>query len=149
MDLSEDARTDANVSIAGERRLNRKVKILVLDDEEVVCSRLKPALEKAGYEVETFTDSGLAKTRLEKERFDILVTDLRMANINGMDLSLFAKERWPSTEIIIISGFATVDVARKAMKAGVRDVIAKPFRIRELKELIDNIAAEISDLQAG
>jgi DNA-binding NtrC family response regulator len=126
--------------------LEQKTKILVLDDEEVVCSRLKPALEKAGYDVETFTDSRLAKERLDHVRFDIIVTDLKMADIDGMDLSMFAKERWPDTEVIIISGFATVDVARKAMKAGVRDVIAKPFRIRELKELIDKIAAEINRL---
>lgn len=126
--------------------MERKTTILVLDDEEVVCSRLKPALEKAGYDVETFTDSRLAKERLEHVRFDIVVTDLKMADIDGMDLSMFTKEKWPDTEVIIISGFATVDVARKAMKAGVRDVIAKPFRIRELKELIDKIAAEINRL---
>jgi DNA-binding NtrC family response regulator len=121
--------------------LDRKVRILVLDDEEVVCSRLKPALEKGGYHVDTFTDSRLAKERLERERYDIVVTDLKMAHVDGMDLFLSTKSRWPETEVIIITGFATVDITRKALQAGARDVIAKPFKIRELKELIDKIAA--------
>ncbi len=122
--------------------MDRQVRILVLDDEEVVCSRLKPALEKSGYRVDTFTDSRQAKERLERERYDIVVTDLKMADVDGMDLFMSTKKRWPDTEVIIITGFATVDITRKALRAGARDVIAKPFRIRELKELIDKIAAE-------
>lgn len=122
--------------------MDRQVKILVLDDEEVVCSRLKPALEKSGYRVDTFTDSRQAKEHLERERYDIVVTDLKMAHVDGMDLFMSTKSRWPDTEVIIITGFATVDITRKALRAGARDVIAKPFRIRELKELIDKIAAE-------
>jgi len=119
------------------------LKILVLDDEEVVCARLKPALEKAGYVVETFTDSRLAKEAIAQRDYDIVVTDLKMAHVDGMELFRFAKERRPKTEVIIISGFATVDVTRVAMRAGARDVIAKPFRISELKDLINKIASEI------
>jgi DNA-binding NtrC family response regulator len=119
------------------------LKILVLDDEEVVCARLKPALEKAGYVVETFTDSRQAKEAIAQRDFDIVVTDLKMAHVDGMELFRFAKERRPKTEVIIISGFATVDVTRVAMRAGARDVIAKPFRISELKDLINKIASEI------
>lgn len=119
------------------------MKILVLDDEEVVCARLKPALEKAGYVVETFTDSRLAKEAIAQRDYDIVVTDLKMAHVDGMELFRFAKERRPKTEVIIISGFATVDVTRVAMRAGARDVIAKPFRISELKDLINKIASEI------
>ena len=123
--------------------MKRRVRILVLDDEEIVCTRLKPSLEKTGYIVETFTDSRKAKEALEHQQFDIVVTDLKMANIDGMELFSYAKERWPKTEVIIISGFATVDVTRAALQAGVRDVISKPFRISYLKELINKIASEI------
>jgi DNA-binding NtrC family response regulator len=122
-----------------ENRLN----ILILDDEEIVCTRLKPSLEKAGYVVETFTDSRKAKEAIEGRKFDIIVTDLKMANIDGMELFQFAKAKWPETEVIIISGFATVDITRLALQAGVRDVIAKPFRITQLKDLINKIAFEI------
>jgi DNA-binding NtrC family response regulator len=126
-----------------KNRMDRQLTVLILDDEEVVCARLKPVLEKAGYRVEAFTDSRQAKARLEQHPFDIVVTDLKMANIDGLELSRFAKQRWPQVKVIIISGFATVDVTRLALQEGVCDVIAKPFRIAQIKELIDGLAAKI------
>ena len=123
--------------------MDQKLTVLILDDEEVVCTRLKPVLEKAGYTVEAFTDSRQAKASLEQRPFDIVVTDLKMAHIDGLELAQFAREKWPKVKVIIISGFATVDVTRMALQAGVCDVIAKPFRIAQLKELIDDLAAEI------
>jgi DNA-binding NtrC family response regulator len=129
--------------MTGDKMTEQQLEILVLDDEEVVCTRLKPALEKNGYRVETFTDSRLAKQRLEEHQFHIVVTDLKMAGIDGMELYQFIKEKWPQTRVIIISGFATVDITRTALQAGVRDIIAKPFKISQLKDLIDKISAEI------
>lgn len=123
--------------------MTQQLEILVLDDEEIVCTRLKPSLEKDGYRVETFTDSGKAKQRLEKKSFDIVVTDLKMAGIDGMELFSFIKEKWPRTRVIMISGFATVEITREALQAGVRDIIAKPFKISQLKDLIDKVSAEI------
>lgn len=123
--------------------MEQQLEILVLDDEEVVCTRLKPALEKNGYRVETFTDSRLAKQRLDEHPFHIVVTDLKMAGIDGMELYRFIRDKWPETRVIIISGFATVDITRDALQAGVRDIIAKPFKISQLKDLIDKISAEI------
>jgi DNA-binding NtrC family response regulator len=123
--------------------MDKPLEILVLDDEEIVCARLKPALEKDGYRVETFTDSQKAAQRLEAKSFDIVVTDLKMAEVDGIELLHRVKARWPSTRVIIISGFATVDVTREAFQAGVRDVSAKPFKIGQLKDLIKRVAAEI------
>ena len=119
--------------------MNSKLKILILDDEEIVVTRLKASLEKEGYAVESFTDSSKAKKCIENNKFDIVVTDLKMANIDGMQLFRFIKEKWPDTEVILISGFATLDVARKALQEGVRDIIAKPFKISQIKELIKKI----------
>ena len=123
--------------------MKNKLNILVLDDEEIVVTRLKPALEKEGYMVATFTDSRVAKDHLEKHHYEIVVSDLKMANIDGMQLYQFIKEKWPDTEVVIISGFATMEVAQEALKAGVREVIAKPFKISQIKQLIDKIATEI------
>jgi DNA-binding NtrC family response regulator len=123
--------------------MDDQLEILVLDDEPIVCARLKPALEKDGYYVETFTESTNAKKRLEEHRFDIVVTDLKMADIDGMQLYRFIKEKWPETRVIIISGFATVEITREAFQSGVRDVIAKPFKISQLKDLIDRVSSEI------
>ena len=123
--------------------MEKQLEILVLDDEPIVCSRLKPALEKEGYHIETFTDSRTAKKRLEEKPFDIVITDLKMAEIDGLSLLKFTKEKLPATKVIIISGFATVDVTREAFQAGVLDVIAKPFKISQLKDLIKRVAEEI------
>jgi DNA-binding NtrC family response regulator len=125
--------------------MNTKLKILVLDDEEIVVTRLKAALEKDGYNVETFIDSRLAKERIEQNKFDIVVTDLKMANIDGMQLFQFVKQKYPDTEVILISGFATLDVVKNGLQAGVRDVIAKPFKISQIKELINKIADDMGN----
>ena len=123
--------------------MNTILKILVLDDEEIVVTRLKAALEKDGYIVETFIDSRLAMERIEQNKFDIVVTDLKMANIDGMQLFQFVKQKYPDTEVILISGFATLDVVKNGLQAGVRDVIAKPFKISQIKELINKIAVDM------
>ena len=125
--------------------MNSKLEILVLDDEEIVCTRLKTVLEKAGYLVETYTDSRLARTRIEQHCFDIVVTDLKMANIDGLELFQVAKAKWPDCEVFLITGFATVDVTREALQKGVRDVIAKPFKIAQFKKIIDQAAERISN----
>ncbi len=127
--------------------MKAKLEILVLDDEEIVCTRLKTALEKAGYIVETFADSRQAKTKIEQHRFDIVVTDLKMANIDGLELFNLVKQKWPDCEVIIITGFATVEVTREALLRGVRDVIAKPFKIAQFKKLIDQVAEHVKKNQ--
>lgn len=123
--------------------MQEKLKILVLDDEEIVVTRLKPALAKEGYLVDTFTDSRAAKNHLEKNRYHIVITDLKMAEIDGLQLFHFVKEKWPQTVVILISGFATLKVAQEALKDGIREVIAKPFRISQIKELVNKIGKEV------
>jgi DNA-binding NtrC family response regulator len=113
-----------------------KGKILVVDDEPIVCERLKPALEKVGFYVETHTDSQNAIDRLAEEKFDVVVTDIKMKGPDGLAILHFVKQQSPSTHVVIITGFATVDSAREAMKSGAADFIAKPFKIRQLRDLI-------------
>lgn len=122
--------------------MNNKLKILVIDDEDIVGTRLKPTLEKEGYYVEIFTDSILAKSRIDEFKFDIVITDLKMANLGGLELLNIIKRVSPSTEVILISGFATMEIAKQALREGVRDVIAKPFKISKIKELINSINKE-------
>ncbi len=111
-------------------------KIIVLDDEPIVCERLQPTLEKAGFEVEAYTDSQAVVDRLAKERFDILVTDLKMRKPDGLEVMRFARRQWPGIKVIIITGFATVEAANEALHEGAVEFIAKPFKIRTLRDLI-------------
>ncbi|MBW1975402.1 MAG: response regulator [Deltaproteobacteria bacterium] len=114
----------------------RKTTILLLDDEPIVCKRLKPYLEKNGYEVETFTDSSKAMGRIEERDFDIVITDLKMEGIDGMTFLTRVKEKSPSTQVIVITGFATMETAKQSFQKGVFDFVAKPFKLSEIHEIV-------------
>jgi DNA-binding NtrC family response regulator len=115
---------------------DHKSRILILDDEPIVCKRLKPALEKAGYEVETFINSAEAVLRTEETEFDIVITDLKMEGLDGMTFLTQVKNRSPRTEVIVITGFATMETAKESYQKGVFDFVAKPFKIGEIQEVV-------------
>jgi DNA-binding NtrC family response regulator len=121
----------------------RPIEICIVDDEQIVCERLQPVLEKNGFIVESFTDSKAAMARLSEKPFDILITDLKMAPPDGAELLKYARQHFPEIRVIIITGFATVETARQAMKGGAVDFIAKPFRLSHLRDLTLKIAREI------
>ncbi len=121
----------------------KKIKIMVLDDEPIVCKRLKPALEKQGYEVETFTQSSEAFERLKERDYDIIITDLKMKGIDGMQLLTEAKTRRPETEVIVITGFATMETAKESFHKGVFDFVAKPFKLSEIQDVVSRAEAKI------
>jgi len=113
-----------------------KTSILILDDEPIVSKRLQPALEKMGYEIESFYKSSEAMERVRERNFDIVVTDLKMEGIDGMQFLAEVKRLSPSTEVIVITGFATLDTAKESMRKGVFDFLAKPFKLGEIQEVI-------------
>ncbi|XXJ20707.1 response regulator [Desulfovibrio caledoniensis] len=113
-----------------------KTSILILDDEPIVSKRLQPALEKKGYEVESFYESARAMARIRERSFDIVVTDLKMEGIDGMQFLAEVKKLSPRTEVIVITGFATMDTAKESMRKGVFDFLAKPFKLGEIQEVI-------------
>jgi len=113
-----------------------KAQILVLDDETIVLKRLGPALEKAGYIVELFSRSSEASSRIMDKTFDIVITDLKMEGLDGMQFLTQVKERSPKTEVIVITGFATMDTAKESFQKGVFDFLAKPFKLGEILETV-------------
>jgi len=125
------------------------VEICIVDDEQIVCERLQPVLEKNGFLVESFTDSQAARERLSQKKFDILITDLKMAPPNGIELLEYARSRFPEIRVVVITGFATAETARQAMKGGAVDFIAKPFRLSHLRDLVLKIAKESRDTSYG
>ncbi len=120
--------------------MKTKKRVLVLDDEAIVCERLQPALERVGFIVETFTDSQAAVDRVAQERFDIVITDLKMQKPDGLDILRFVREQSLDTKVIVITGFATVETAREALKSGAVDFLAKPFKISQLRDLVLRIS---------
>jgi DNA-binding NtrC family response regulator len=120
-----------------------RLKIMVLDDEPIVCKRLKPALEKLGYEVDAFTQSLEAMQEIQETTYDIIITDLKMKGIDGMKFLQEAKKRSPRTEVIVITGFATLETAKESFQKGVFDFIAKPFKLSEIQKVVEQAAAKV------
>ena len=114
--------------------------ILVLDDEPIVGKRLRTALEKNGHVVEVFEDSRVALSRLDEKEFDIIVTDVRMEEVDGIQVLEHVLERSVRTKVIVITGYATVEVAREALAKGAFDFIAKPFKPDDLRQVIQKAA---------
>ncbi len=127
---------------------NRPVRILILDDEPIVSKRLKPALERKGYCVETFINSVDALRRFREFPFEIVVTDLKMEGIDGMEFLTEVKKMRPETEVIVITGFATMETAKESFQQGVLDFLAKPFKICEMHDAIAKAVERIREYQA-
>jgi len=108
------------------------LKILVAEDEEITLKHLLYALKKGGYEAHGVFNGVEALKKMNKERFDIVITDIKMPEMNGIDLLDKIKDMWPETEVIIITGFGSIDSAVEAMKKGAYDYITKPFNLDEI-----------------
>jgi len=110
--------------------------VMVLDDEPIVGARLRPPLEKQGFTVEVFTDSTAALQRLGERTFTVLVTDIKMRGPSGMDVLRAVKESAPKTQVIVITGYATIETNHEAEALGACHFVAKPFTMKELVKLV-------------
>jgi DNA-binding NtrC family response regulator len=107
-------------------------KILVVDDDLEMCGMLSDVLKEEGFSVTTTGDSLEASKLLKREEFDVLVTDLKMKGLRGLDLLERVGQVAPMMPVIIITAFGTIESAIKAMKMGAYDYITKPFQMDEL-----------------
>lgn len=115
---------------------NKTYRLLIIDDESIVGKRMDQTFTKQGFLVETFTDPVAALEAARQQPFDIVVTDLKMQKIDGLEVLRQIKEINPSTQVIIITGYAEMDTADTAFSEGVFDFIPKPFRLDQIKESI-------------
>jgi DNA-binding NtrC family response regulator len=116
------------------------IRILVVDDEPIVGERLKASLERAGFIVDAFVSSREALNNLKHNSYDILVTDLKMKKPDGLDVLKAAKLQQPGIEAVVITGFATKQLAADALSAGAVRFLAKPFKMKQLIELLRTIS---------
>jgi DNA-binding NtrC family response regulator len=116
--------------------MEEKNRVMVLDDEPIVCERLRSMLEKMDLEVETFVESGKALKRIVETPFQVLITDLKMKELDGIEMLKITQKVSPQTKVIMITGFATVEKAKQALQMGVFDFIAKPFKLSQLRDLV-------------
>ncbi len=107
-------------------------KILVAEDEEITLNNTVDALQDDGYAAVGVRDGIEAVQRMEKERFDVLITDVKMPGLSGIELLETVKDKYAGTEVIIITGFGSISSAVDAMQKGAVDYITKPFNLDEV-----------------
>jgi two-component system, NtrC family, response regulator PilR len=115
-----------------------KISILVVDDERSMRDFLKILLQKEGYMVVTAHNGESALECLANQEFDLIITDIRMPGMGGLELLGAVKEQNPDLPVIIITAFASPDDAVQAMKNGAFDYISKPFNVDEIKSVIES-----------
>jgi len=123
------------------------VRVLLADDERSIAITLADDLKRAGHKVRVVNDGTAANAALLEEHFDVLVTDIQMPGMNGIQLLEALKQKSPTTEVVIITGYATIESAVDAIRKGAFDYIRKPFendeilvalrKIEEIKKLKD------------
>jgi DNA-binding NtrC family response regulator len=107
--------------------LDRKPKILIVDDEREVTQLLDYVLTEAGYETEIVASASELEKRLSAKEPDLVLLDLRLPDADGLDLLITIKKHWPFTEVIVLTGYATLDAAVEATKRGAYHFQQKPF----------------------
>ncbi len=116
--------------------------ILYVDDDKAILSMVDRFLTREGYSVELIDSGRKALEILKKRNFDIVFTDFKMPEFDGIELLSAIKEYRPETEVVIVTGHGTMDTAIKAMKIGSYDYLQKPFKLDLLKLIVDRIVEE-------
>ncbi|MCI4626912.1 MAG: response regulator [Candidatus Magnetoovum sp. WYHC-5] len=118
--------------------------MLIIDDELIVGKRLKPALVKMGCEVEVFNEPRKALDRIGEKVFDVVITDIRMDDVDGMEILEHVMNKSKRTRVIMITGYAMMELARQAMEKGAFDFIAKPFKPDDLRGVVRKAAESLN-----
>jgi DNA-binding NtrC family response regulator len=116
--------------------MKNHAKILIVDDEKIALKNLEHVMKKEGYEVVATQSGQNALKLLDEQRFDVVLTDLRMEKVDGMQILKRCHELYSDTEVIMITGYATLESAVKAMKHGAFYYIAKPFKLDEVRKVV-------------
>ena len=113
--------------------------VLVVDDEQSMCDFLRIMLESEGFQVETELNGTKALQRIEQKRYDIVISDIRMPGVNGLDILTAAKNVDQSIAVIMMTAYGTKEAAIQALNKGASFFIEKPFKKRELMEYINRV----------
>lgn len=117
--------------------------LLIVDDEDIALRNLQHVMIREGYAVAATRSGAKALTLLEQQRFDVVLTDLRMEKVDGMDILRRCRDVDPMTEVIMITGHASTESAVAAMKQGAFYYLAKPFRLDEVRKVVAEAAEKV------
>ena len=121
--------------------------VLLVDDEAVAREGLATALRRDGLDVTTADNGDAALALLRQNDYEVLLTDVKMPGMDGLELLRRAREAWPSMEVLVVTGFATTESAVEAMRTGAFYYVSKPFRLGEVRKLVRE-AADKAQLRA-
>jgi len=119
-------------------------KILIIDDEKSVLDMLNVVFKKEGYRVKKSLSAQKALELIDEEDFDLILSDIRLPQISGMELLRKIKEKKPGIPVIMITAYGTIKQAVEAFKAGAIDYVVKPFDVDELKIIVSQGLEKIS-----
>ncbi len=117
--------------------MSDKNRILVVDDDEVVRWSYHRSLQSVSRNVEAACDGEEALQTMEQNPCDVVLLDLRMPGQDGLSVLRTIKQKWPESEVVIITGYPTVDSAKEAMKLGAYDYVAKPVGPQDVIQVTD------------
>ena len=119
-----------------------KNKVLVVDDEEALRTVLSGELMSEGYEVRSAGDGDEAIANLEKERFDLVLLDIKMPRVTGFEVLKHIKEKYSDTKVVMLTGFADLKNAIESKKLGAEDFVSKPYDLVDLLTTIERVLSE-------
>ncbi len=118
-------------------------RLLIIDDERVALKNLEHVMKKEGYDVVATQSGANALKILGEQSFDVVLTDLRMEKVDGMQILRKSRELYPDTEVLMITGYATLESAVDAMKHGAFYYIAKPFKLDEVRKVVKEAVEKV------
>ncbi|MFW5733551.1 MAG: sigma-54-dependent transcriptional regulator [Oceanidesulfovibrio sp.] len=116
--------------------MSSEIRILIVEDEEITRENLAHVLERDGYTVDAARDGEAALELLRANGYDVVLTDLRMRHVDGMGVLEASKSMHPEAEVIMLTGYATVETAVQAMEQGAYHYLAKPYKLDELRAIV-------------
>jgi DNA-binding NtrC family response regulator len=116
--------------------MEKKSRLLLVEDEKIALKNLQHVMKKEGYDVTGTTSGAAALSLIEKEEFDLVLTDLRMPKVDGLEVLRKCRELHPDLEVIMITAYATVPSAVETMKKGAYHFIPKPFHLDEVRQTV-------------
>lgn len=121
----------------------RSLKILIIDDEKVICDACHLILSERGHTVERKLDGAAGLKALQFNSYDVVLLDMMLPDIEGMEILKTIKQKTPQAGVIVITGYSTVANALKAMKLGATDYLSKPFSEDELLASIEKVCSDL------
>jgi DNA-binding response OmpR family regulator len=121
--------------------MEKPIRIMVVDDEQSICRNVEKILAKNNYQVTCATTADEALEIMAKGNFELVISDIVMPKVNGLELLKTIKSQWPATKAVMMTAYASTDTAMKAIRLGALDYLPKPFTPDELRDLVEQALA--------